>query len=108
MKQSLIMTAFAAAALSACATNTAMTPEEARIDRIQRACSLDAVVRPTITALLAGPKATDEDRATVAAARAAIDPICANPAGTVGANVVTTLTANTGNILAIIAKLQAE
>lgn len=97
-----------AAVTCACATTTDMTPEEARVARIQRACALDAVVRPTITQLLATPKATDEDRLKVASARAAIDPICANPAGTVGANVITTLTANTGNILSIIAKLQAE
>lgn len=108
MKQSLIMAAFAAAAATACATNPSMTPEEARLDRIQRACALDAVIRPTITQLLTLPKATDNDRETVAIARAAIDPICANPAGSVGTNVLTTLTANTGKILAIVAKLQSE
>lgn len=94
--------------LVGCATDHDLTPGEARIARIQRICAVDAAIRPVVTQLLESPDVSDEDRSMVAVARAAIDPICANPSGSVEANVITTLTANTGNILAVMTKLQSK
>ena len=70
---------------------------------------VDAGVRPTVTALLAIPGlATAQEVAAVTAARAVIDPICANPAGTPQANALAALTTASGQVVAIVTTLQAR
>lgn len=79
MKRTLFAAAVAvAAALAACATTQGQPPDVANI---QAACAADALIRPSVSALLDVPGlATLEQRAAVMAARAVIDPVCRNPA----------------------------
>jgi ABC-type Fe3+-hydroxamate transport system substrate-binding protein len=84
---------FTALVLTACASNPNQTPAEAaaaRLERIQTACVVDAGIRPIVDQMMNtygfnGP----EEIATIQAARAIIDPICANPSGDVSVNVAT-------------------
>ena len=79
MKRLLIVGAAVAVALSlaGCATQD-QQPDAAKI---AAACAADALIRPSVSALLDAPGvATLEQRAAVMAARAVIDPICLNPA----------------------------
>jgi len=97
-----------AAMLGGCSTLTG-TPTDSQVAIIQNACAVDAGVRPTVTALLAiGGLATADETAAVTAARALIDPICANPSGSVQANALAVVTGATGQIVAIVTKLQAR
>lgn len=90
-------------AMSACAT----VPNDQTVMVIQNSCAVDAGLRPVVTVLLATPGvAQPEDVAAITAARAVIDPICANPSGPVQANAIAALTGATAQIVAITAKLQ--
>jgi len=98
-----LFVAVAVLALSACAT----APTDQQVAAIQNACAVDAGLRPVVTILLATPGlAQPEDVAAVVAARAVIDPICANPAGPVQANALAALTGATTQLVVIAAKLQ--
>ena len=66
-------------------------------------------MRPTVTALLAIPGlAKAEEIAAVTAARLAIDPVCANPSGNLQANALAAVTGASGQVVAIVAQLQAR
>lgn len=111
MKRFLLSIAVAAASavvlatLPACAT----APTDNQIQAIQNACAFDAGIRPTVTVLLAMPGlAKPEQIAVVAAARAVIDPICANPGGMPQANAAAALAGATGQVLSVLADLQAK
>ena len=94
-------------ALAACSTTG--TPEAGQVQQIQTACAVDAGIRPTVTALLAIPGlATVQEVAAVGAARAVIDPICANPGGSVQANAITILVSANAQLVGIVAQLQAR
>lgn len=96
-----IFAAAATLALSACAT----VPGGQQASAIQSACAVDAGLRPVVTILLATPGAIQpEDAAIVVAARAVIDPICANPSAPLEANALVALTTATAQIAAITAK----
>ena len=104
-KLALVLSATAAFVLSACTT----VPTQDQVNLIKNACNVDATIRPTVTALLAVPGlATPAEAQAITVARAAIDPICANPEGTPAANAQAILANQTGNILGIIATLQAR
>ena len=101
----VILATLLALSLAACTT----VPTTDQVAMIQNACNIDATIRPTVTALLAVPGlATPEENLAVQAARDAIDPICANPTGTPAANAQAILAKQTGNIIGIIAALQAR
>jgi hypothetical protein len=112
---SVFFACVAALAITACGTSgtapAALTaaPSADQVVAIQNACAIDAGIRPTVTALLTVPGlATVQEVAAVTAARAVIDPICANPSGSVQANTLAVLTGATGNVLAIVTQLQAR
>lgn len=95
-----------AAALGGCST-VGGTPTDTQVAAIQNACNLDAAVRPTVTVLLEIPGlATVAEKAAIDGARTIIDPICANPSGSVQANALAALTGASGQIVAIVTKLQ--
>ena len=94
--------------LAACSTPGA-APNAAQVSEIQTACAVDAGLRPTITGLLAIPNlATLDEVAAVTAARAVIDPICANPSGTVQAHAIAAVTSASAQVLGIVTQLQAR
>lgn len=97
---SLALAAAGALALTACGTSSPDQPPQAA-DQIRAACAADAVIRPSVSALLAVPGlATHEQVAAVMAARAVIDPICANPAAAKEA-ALTGLTNATAQVLGV-------
>lgn len=76
MRLLLAAAAFAAVALSGCATTANQDP----IQAIQQACADDAALRPEVTRLLAIPDlASPKTITAVAGARVMIDGICAAP-----------------------------
>ena len=91
--------------LAACAA----APEQPDVAKIQAACAADALIRPSVSALLDAPGvATLEQRAAVMAARAVIDPICLNPAAA-QQGAVTGLTNASAQLLAVyVAMRQAK
>lgn len=103
MKKSLlVLLSIAAIVLGACTT-----PQPADVVvAIQNACVIDAGIRPTVTAL--EPFATPAEVLAINSARSVIDPICANPSGSVQANTLTILATNIGNIQGIIIALQTR
>ena len=90
------------ALLAACAT----PPTDAQVQRIQLACAVDAGIRPSITALMVF--ATPQESAGIVAARAVIDPICANPGGTVQANAIAAFTAATTQVVSIYSDMKTR
>ncbi len=97
-------------ALAACTTTGGqVAPNAQMVQQIQQACLVDAGVRPIVTALLAVPNlATVQEIAAVAAARQVIDPICANPSGSVQANTLTILTQNINTVTNLLGTLNAR
>ena len=111
MKRFFLTLALAALSFAGLAVLPACTtaPTADQVAQIQTACAVDAGLRPTVTALLAIPGlATTQEVAAVTAARAVIDPICANPAGTPQANALAALTTASGQVVAIVTTLQAR
>ena len=102
MKKILAIVALGVLALSACTS----PPTQNEVNAITNICLVDAGVRPLVTALEV--LATPEEVAGITTARAVIDPICANPAGSVASNAVAVLSNNVANIQAILVKLQAR
>ena len=91
--------------LAACAG----TPTAAQAVQIQAACAVDAGIRPSVNVLLAVPGlATVQEVAAVTAARAVIDPVCANPSGSFEANTVSAFTAATTQVLTTLAELKSR
>jgi hypothetical protein len=85
------------------------TPDARVVAAIQDSCNVDAAIRPTVTALLNVPGlATQQEVLIVDAARSVIDPICANPSGSVSANTQAILAANVGKIAGLIVTLQTR
>jgi len=106
MKQrlfSLILSAGFALALTACQSTGPLPTEQ--VQQIQAACNADAVIRPTANVLMTF--ATPAETAAVVAARAVIDPICANPAN-IGANAPAQLAAATGTVACVYTQVQAR
>lgn len=89
-------------ALGACAG----LPNASQVIAIESACAIDAGIRPTVSVLLT--LATPAEVATIDAARAVIDPVCANPGGSVQANTVAALTAASAQVLGVVTTLQAR
>ena len=95
MKRLIVIAA--ALALAACAS----APQPPDVAKIQAACAADAVVRPSVSALLDVPGlASLEQRGAIMAARAVIDPICRDPAAA-QQGAITGLTNATGQVLAV-------
>jgi len=93
--------------IAACTSTGA--PDSRQVQAIQNACAVDAGVRPVVTVLLATPGlATPDEVAAVAAARAVIDPVCSNPAGSVQANAIAAVTGASAQIVGIVTQLQAR
>lgn len=88
--------------LAACAG----APTAGGVAAIQNACAIDAGLRPTVSALLIF--ATPQEVAAVGAARAVIDPVCANPNGTYEANTVAAVTAASAQVLGVLAELKSR
>lgn len=97
-------------ALSACSTaGGPASPTDQQVERIQAACATDAAIRPSVTVLLTIPGlATPEQIAGIAAARAVIDPICANPAAGLQGNASAALAGAVGQVVAYVAQMQAQ
>lgn len=103
MKRTLIL--IASVVLAACA---ASPDQPAGVAKVQAACAADAVIRPSVTALLATPGlATPEQALAVAGARAIIDPICADPSKPLADNGAQALANATGTVLAIYTQVRA-
>lgn len=101
-----LFAACAALALVACAAGA---PEANEVQQIQAACAVDAGLRPTVTALMAVPGLVQPaDDAAIVAARAVIDPICANPAGTPQANAISILVGANAQLVGIVTQIQAR
>lgn len=106
----LSLIALGALALSACATTgTSASPSDQQVARITAACVTDAAIRPSVTVLLTIPGlATPEQIAGIAAARAVIDPICANPGAGLQGNSAAALAGAVGQVVAYVAQMQAQ
>lgn len=97
-------------ALSACtSTGGPASLTDQQVARIQAACATDAAIRPSVTVLLTIPGlATPEQIAGIAAARAVIDPICANPAAGLQGNASAALAGAVGQVVAYMAQMQTQ
>ena len=94
--------------LTACAS-PAGAPDAAQAQQIQMACAVDAGLRPTVTALMAIPGLVQPaENVAIVAARAVIDPICANPAGNIQANAISVLVNANAQLVGIVAQVQAR
>jgi len=103
MKKYLLALVSSAILLGACTA----TPPADIVVAIQNACIVDAGLRPVAKALqlaLANPI----ESLALDSARSVIDPICANPAGSINANTMTILATNIGNIESIVVTLEAR
>ena len=110
MRKNLLSLSIAASigaiGLAACTTTA---PNASQVQQIQTACAIDAGLRPTANALLAIPGlATPQEIAGVVAARAVIDPVCANPAGSVEANTIAAFTSATAQVVGIVTALKTR
>lgn len=102
----LALTAAGALAVSLLA-GCANPPTGDQVQAIRNACAFDAGLRPTVTMLLAVPDlATPEEIGAVAAARAVIDPICANPAGAPQENAIAAVSGASATIVGVVTQLQ--
>ncbi len=100
MKRILLIAA-AALALTGCVSTPGQDSKQPDVAQIQAACAADALIRPSVSALLDVPGlATLEQKGAVMAARAVIDPICANPAAA-KQGAITGLTNATAQVLAV-------
>lgn len=109
MKQFFATLAFALISACLMLSGCATAPGAAEVTQIQTACAVDAGLRPTVTVLLAVPGlANVQDVAAITAARAVIDPICANPGGTPQANAIAILAGASGQLVGIVTQLQAR
>lgn len=100
MKRILLIAA-AALALTGCVSTPGQDSQQPDVAQIQAACAADALIRPSVSALLDVPGlATLEQKGAVMAARAVIDPICANPAAA-KQGAITGLTNATAQVLAV-------
>ena len=111
VKRSIFRSLATAAALLACAAITACAaftaaPGAAQVAAIQSACIVDATVRPTLDVLLV--LATPAENDAVKLARAAIDPVCANPTAPLAADAATTFAESTAQIANVLGSLQAR
>lgn len=103
MKKALAL--IASAMLAACAGS----PTATQTQEIQNACAIDAGIRPAVTALLAIPGLAQADEiAAVTAARAVIDPICANPSASFQADALTAFSSAAAQVVGIEAALSAR
>lgn len=93
------------AALCACASFTGV-PDAAQVIAIQNACAIDAGIRPTVSLLMV--LATPAEALAVTDARAIIDPICANPTGSVQANTLAALSGASAQIVGVLTTLEAR
>ena len=109
MKQFFATLAFALISACLMLSGCATAPGAAEVAQIQTACAVDAGLRPTVSVLLAVPNlATAQEATTIIAARAVIDPICANPAGTPQVNAIAVLAGASGQLVGIVTQLQAR
>lgn len=106
----ILACALGAMVMSACSTTGApASPTDQQIARITAACATDAAIRPSVTVLLTIPGlATPEQIAGIAAARAVIDPICANPAAGLQGSSAAALAGAVGQVVAYVAQMQAQ
>ena len=97
----------AASALIGCSIlSSTAPPTSAQVQEITNACAIDAGVRPAVTALEA--LATPAEVAGITAARAIIDPICANPSATSQTDAITAFTAAVTQVVGYEATLSAR
>ena len=96
----------AIAALSILAACAATAPTDNQVAQIQTACAVDAGIRPSVTALMVF--ATPKEEAAITAARAVIDPICANPAAPLQSTAISTFSAAAAQVVGYYAQLQAR
>ena len=98
----------AVCSLVACSVAT-IAPDAPVVAAIKSACAADALLRPSASILIAIPGlATPGEAAAVLAARAVVDPICANPDGSIGSNAAAAVEGATGQILAVVAQIGAR
>lgn len=96
----------AALALAGCAAGPATDGAQPDVSRIRAACAADALIRPSVSALLDVPGLAGlEQKAAVMAARAVIDPICRDPASA-QQGAITGLTNATAQVLAVYVALK--
>lgn len=96
----LAVSALSAIFLFACAT----APTESQANAIKRACVADAAVRPVVSGILAAGIVPADQAAAVKAAQVVIDQVCANPEQSAQQNLLSVLSANVGNITALVVK----
>lgn len=88
-------------ALSAC-----IPPPPDIVTQIKNACAIDAQIRPTVIALEVF--ATPQEVMVINTARSVIDPICANPNGTIASNTLAILINNIATIQGIVISIQNQ
>lgn len=93
-----------ALALSACASN----PTASQVVAIKNACVADSAVRPVVVGIMAAGIATPEEIVAVKAAEVVIDQVCANPEQSAQNNLLTVLSKNAGQVVALVAKYSGE
>lgn len=105
MRKKLLSVLVPALLAAACST----PPTAGQLYAIQTACGSDAALRPTVSILLSIPGlATPQEVAGIAAARAIIDPICADPGAPVGTTAAQSLAGAAGQVAAYVVAMQAR
>lgn len=100
MKRSFAIAAVALA-LAGCVSTPGQDGQHPDVAGIQAACAADALIRPSVSALLDVPGlATLEQKGAVMAARSIIDPICRDPAAA-QQGAISGLTNATAQVLAV-------
>lgn len=92
-------------AFSGCALMNS-TPTQNEVQAITLACSADAILRPTVSALEVF--ATPLEVQAITAAHTVIDQVCANPSATPTANMMAAFATSTGQITQLVTTLTAR
>lgn len=101
-----LKTLLAVAALAILAACSTAAPTNDQVVKIQTACAIDAGIRPSVSALMV--LATPAESAAINAARAVIDPVCANPAAPLQSTAITTFSAAAAQVVGYYTQLQAR
>lgn len=97
-----LMGVFAIGVINGCAT----PPTTSQVTAITNACAIDAGLRPVVTELL--PMANATETSVITAARAVIDPICANPSAAPQTNAISAVTGAAAEIVNIVSQIKAR
>lgn len=99
----------AALSIAVCFAGCTTPPTQTQVQQITNACAMDKGLRPSVDVLLAIPGlAKPEEIAAVAAARAIVDPICANPSAPFPADPTAQITQATATVAGLVVQIEAR